>query len=111
MSRFFYLWLQEEGIFCPIAPVHGFKFLFMENVSLIVEELGTFGAALDAGIAFDADAGNRGYIRRVNGSHRTDSGANAAANAFRAGHRLDLAYVYEIALSVPWLIVACLRVS
>ena len=111
MSRFFYLWLQEEGIFCPIAPVHGFKFLFMENVSLIVEELGTFGAALDAGIAFDADAGNRGYIRRVNGSHRADSGANAAVHAFRACYRLDLADIYAVAFSVARLIVACVRVT
>ena len=83
----------------------------MIKVTFILEELGTFGAALDAGVAFDAGPGNRGHIRRVDGAHRADSGAYSAVNAFGAGHWLDLAYVYEIALSVPWLIVACLRVS
>ena len=81
MSSFF-MQLQEERIFCPFSSVHDLQFLFMIKVTFILEELGTFGAALDAGVAFDAGSGNRGHIRRVDGSHRTYSGADAAVNTF-----------------------------
>ena len=55
----------------------------MIKVTFILEELGTFGAALDAGVAFDAGPGNRGHIRRVDGAHRVQISKNAAASLGR----------------------------